>query len=345
ATITSGDYASLMIAFSSAFISIFAVKTIEKRFDFLKTGIIIGLVNACIVISIALMRELALQQIIASVRIAVAAGVINTIVVMGVFPILENMFSLTTKFKLFELSDLNAPIFKEMLIKAPGTYNHSILVANMAEAACKSINANSILARVGSYYHDIGKLENPQIFIENKNEQAYINLSPAEYSSKIIRHVNKGVVMARQMRLPHDVIRFIQEHHGDSKVTYFYHKALENAQKRKDKNGVNQEDYTYPGPKPQSRETAVVMLADAVEAASRSVTQPTEEKLSQMINSIIYDRLNQGHLEHSNLTMTDLNRIKASFLTLLTGIFHTRMEYPDTSEIQTLEKKVQGRKK
>jgi putative nucleotidyltransferase with HDIG domain len=340
-SINGGDHASMGLALSSLFLGIFSTRGLEKRTDFLKSGLMIGLVNALVVVFLGLMEKRTGQFIITNVQIATAAGLINAIGVVGLFPVFEHFFGLTTIFRLHELSDLNAPLFKKMLIRAPGTYNHSLMVANMAEAACKEIGADCLLARVGGYYHDIGKIENAQIYIENKsNPTASLDLSAQEYSRLIISHVEKGVELAKKNLIPEDIISFIREHHGDTMMTFFYHQALEKAQAAGSAESVHRSDFQYPGPKPHTRETAIVMLADAIEAASRSVQDPTYVKLETMVKKIVYNKLNEGDLEKSDLTMQDLTKIQRAFLRILNGIFHTRLEYPEKDEIKRLEEKV-----
>ncbi|MDA3900868.1 MAG: HDIG domain-containing protein [Spirochaetes bacterium] len=339
--LTGASFGDLAIAFNSVFLGIFTVKTIEKRVDFLKTGFLIGFANSVIILTLVFMNNIPQEQFFDNVQLSIVSGFVNCIAVMGIFPLFEHFFGITTQFKLFELTDLNAPIFKEMLIKAPGTYNHSILVANMAEAACKEIGANSLLTRVGSYYHDIGKLKNPHIFIENMSDKGAVNLSPHVYSKRIIGHVKEGVKLARENDIPQDIIDFIEQHHGDSVMTFFYHQALDIANKSKKKKiSVEKSDFSYSGPKPQTKETAIVMLADAIEAASRSLVKPTEEKLEQLVSKIVSSRLTEGTLDEADLTMNELSVIKNGFVSVLTGIFHTRMKYPDQKSIKSLEKKI-----
>ena len=338
-----GDHASMGLALSSVFLGIFGTRGLEKRTDFLKSGLVIGIVNALVVLFIGLMEKRSSQIIITNTEIAAAAGIVNAIGVVGLFPVFEHFFGLTTIFRLHELSDLNAPIFRKMLIRAPGTYNHSLMVANLAEAACREIGADFLLARVGGYYHDIGKIENAQIYIENKqNPTAAASYTPQEYSRIIISHVEKGIELAKKSNLPEDVIDFIREHHGDSMMTFFYHQALEKAQESGSAESVHRSDFQYPGPKPHSKETAIVMLADAIEAASRSVQDPTYVKLETMVKKIVYNKLNEGDLDKSDLTMQDLGKIQRAFLRILNGIFHTRLEYPEKEEIKRLEEKVKG---
>jgi hypothetical protein len=264
---------------------------------------------------------------------------------MGVLPLYENIFGITTRFRLLELSDLNAEIFKKMLVKAPGTYNHSIIVSNMAEAACKDIQAEHLLARVGAYYHDIGKIENYGIYIENKiTDPTAYKLTPHEYAASIISHVEKGEELAIKYKIPEAVLDFIREHHGRGLMTYFYHQALEEAASSKKHVSITKEQFQYPGPKPHSRETAVVMLADSIEAASRSLVEPTVLKLESLVKKIIFNKLNEGELDNSGLSMSDLTKIQNSFLRILNGIFHTRIEYPKAEDILRLEKKLKKKK-
>lgn len=334
---------TLIMSFSSAFMGAFMARDIEKRSGFLRSGVIIGFINAMIVVAFGLMGEFAAGDMAANIQLAIANGVISAILVLGFFPMYEAVFGVTTNFKLLELSDLNASIFRKLLIKAPGTYNHSLMVANMSEAACKEIGANHLLARVGGYYHDIGKLPDSGMYIENKitDPRAKV-VSPLEYSKLIISHVEKGVEKAKKDGLPEAVIDFIREHHGKSVMTYFYHQALEAVQSAEESERINKAEFQYPGPSPHSRETAIVMLADAVEAASRSLHEPTYEKIEGMVKKIVYNKLNDGELERSDLTMSELNSVQKAFLRILYGIFHTRIEYPSKSDIEDLENRIKS---
>ncbi|MBP9021928.1 MAG: HDIG domain-containing protein [Spirochaetes bacterium] len=337
--ISNGDNASTVIASVSLLISIFASKNIEKRTDFLNVGIGIAVVNSILSAAIGFIDDYSYQRILSNVKVSFISGLANTIAVMGLFPIFEHFFGATTRFRLLELMDLNSSIFKKMLIKAPGTYNHSIMVANLSEAAAKEINADHYLAKVGAFYHDIGKINDSAIYIENKKEGEKIEKEPLEYCRLIISHVEKGIRLAKELKLPDEVIDFIREHHGQSTMTFFYHQALEKASGESN-SFVNQSDFQYPGPKPRTRETALVMLADAIEAASRSVMEPSYTKLETLVKKIIHNKLNEGELENCDLTLKDINKIQKAFIRILAGIFHTRIEYPDKEDIRKLEKQV-----
>lgn len=340
-TLISGGYISTaIISFSTALVGVFVNEKVEMRTDFLRGGLIVGIINAFIVTSVALIQEIPVMNLafLKILGIASVSGFINSILVLGILPLYENIFGITTKFKLLELSDLNADIFKEMLMKAPGTYNHSMLVSTISEAACKEIGANHLLARVGAYYHDIGKIADAGMYIENRvTDPRAKQMSPLEYAQLIIAHVEKGVEMAEKNLLPESVIDFIRVHHGQTTMTFFYHQALESADARE---RIHKTDFQYPGPRPHSKETAIVMLADSIEAAARSMQNPTYEKLDGLVQKIIFNKLNEGELETSDLSMTELRRIQETFLSLLKGIFHSRIEYPEDYDLKKLEKRL-----
>ncbi len=337
-----GDFRVVIIAFSTAVVGVFVNSNVEKRTDFLMGGLLVGFVNVLVLLTLVLIEETPFMNGVRILHYAFFCGFINSILALGILPIYENIFGITTKFKLLELSDLNAEIFKKMLMKAPGTYNHSLIVSTMAEAACKDIHANNLLARVGSYYHDIGKIDDAGMYIENRiTDPRAEKMEPVEYSKLIIDHVRKGVEIAQYFKLPQSVVDFIQEHHGKSTMTYFYHQALEMAYDNGENAEIDKTNFQYPGPKPHSKETAIVMLADAIEAASRSLQEPTPVKLEGLVRKIIYNKLNDGELEYSDLSMTELNIVQKVFLRILNGIFHTRLEYPDKKTVEKLEEKVQ----
>ncbi|MFZ0390664.1 MAG: HDIG domain-containing metalloprotein [Calditrichia bacterium] len=242
---------------------------------------------------------------------------------IGIF---EKFFDVTTDITLLELSDLNHPLLKRLSVEAPGTFHHSIIVGNLAEAAAKEVGANSLLARVGCYYHDIGKMQRAEYFVENQTDamNKHDKLTPTMSSLILSKHVRAGMDMADEYGLPHAVKQFIPEHHGTNLMSFFYHKAKETM----DKKDINENDFRYPGPNPQSRETAIAMLADAVEAASRSLPNPNMQRITQLVDNIISQRFQEGQLEECDLTLRDLNKIKFAFIPILMGIHHLRIEYP-----------------
>ncbi len=248
-------------------------------------------------------------------------------------PIYEFLFGLTTDIRLLEIADSNHPLLKEMIIKAPGTYHHSLIVGNLAEAACEEIGANSLLARVAAYYHDIGKIENADYFSENqpRQESRHEKLTPTMSCLIIINHVKKGIELAKKYKLNKKIVDMIPQHHGTSVMHYFYQRALEEIE---DVEQIQEEVFRYPGPKPQSKEAAVILLADSVEAASRTITNPTAAKINQIVRMVINNKFIDGQLDECELTLKDLHKIADAFGKVLAGVFHTRI-----SDINKEEKK------
>ena len=227
-----------------------------------------------------------------------------------------------------DLSDLNNPLMRKMLLTASGTYNHSMMVASLAESACREIGANSLIARVGAYYHDIGKMDQPEYFVENQNggENKHNEINPSLSVSVIRSHVKKGVEKARAMRMPKQVVDIIGEHHGNSVIAYFYNEAH-----NKDPN-VNPEDFAYNGNPPSTRESAVVMLADTVEAACRTLDKPSVPRLDKFIQQLIEGKIEHHQLDNCDLTFKDLDTIRNSFVQILAGYYHSRIEYPEQKD-------------
>jgi len=265
----------------------------------------------------------------------IGSGILSAIFLVGTLPFWENVFGIVTPIKLIELSNPNHPLLKRLLREAPGTYHHSVIVANLAEHAAEAIGANGLLARVGAYYHDTGKLQRPFYFRENQlaGRNPHDKLNPDLSTSIIISHAKDGVDIAKKYRVPKVIQDFILQHHGTSPVVYFYHKA-----KSQDKgNRVQLDDFRYPGPKPQIREIAVVMMADTVEAAVRAMSEPSNGKVEALIRKLIKEKLEDGQLDECNLTLKDLNSIAAAFTEVMTGVFHERVEYPDVNLKETQE--------
>ena len=231
-----------------------------------------------------------------------------------------------------ELSDYNTPLLKELAKNAQGTFNHSLTMGNMVESAAEDIGANPLLVRVGALYHDIGKSKNPNAFVENQidNYNIHDQLTPLESAKTIIEHVPLGVEMAEDKNIPAEIIDFISTHHGTLTVSFFYEKAVENLGKE----NVNIEDYRYPGPKPSTKETALLMMADACESAVRAMTEPTPEKIENVVTNIINSRLKDGQLEESPLTFSGLTKIKRSFCNTLIALHHKRIRYPKQDELE-----------
>jgi putative nucleotidyltransferase with HDIG domain len=316
---------AFMFALASGIAGVFALRRAERRMDLIKGGFIIAGVNAITAIGILLLERMPLSNYPGFMFWSALNGMVCGMLVLGFLPLLEQLLNATTSFRLIELSDLNAPVLKRLLTVAPGTYSHSVMVANLAESACREIGANALLARVGAYYHDIGKIEQPEYFIENQTAyNKHDELAPRLSATVIRSHVKVGVEKARALGLPEEVIDIIAEHHGNSVISWFYNEAL----KREDQ--VNEDDFTYPGNPPRSKESAIVMLADTVEAATRTLKKPTMSKIEKFIQELFMDKFEQGQLAQSELTFRDLETIKNTFVKVLTGYYHSRIEYPKT---------------
>ena len=254
-------------------------------------------------------------------------GVVCGIAVVGLLPVFEYLFGRITNISLLELSDFNQPVLKRLMLEAPGTYHHSLIVGNLSEAACEAVGANALLARIGAYFHDIGKIEKSEYFSENQNlgVTKLEDLTPSMSKLIIINHVKEGEALSKRYRLNIKITDFILQHHGTSLVYYFYRRALENEEE--DKN-VSEEGFRYPGPKPKSKETAIVLLADSVEAATRSIKDPTPNRIEQEVHKIVNNKFIDGQLDECELTLKDLEKISGIFIRLLTSIYHARITYP-----------------
>lgn len=257
-----------------------------------------------------------------------ANAMLSMLLLFALSPFLEMAFRYTTRFRLMELMSLEQPLLQDLMVTVPGTYHHSLIVANMVEAGAKSIGANSLLCKVAALYHDIGKLSKPEYFIENQfgSRNRHDKLAPSMSALIITSHVKKGVELAEKHRLGQEIVDVLRQHHGTRVIRYFFQKAVNLGEKPRE------EDYSYPGPRPQSREAAIVMLADAVEASSRTLMDPTPARVRGHIDSIMKGIFAEGQLDESELTFKDLHKLSQSFHRILTGIFHQRIEYPDATK-------------
>ena len=312
---------------------------VRERGAIIKSGLAISLVNVGVLIAHTLIEQTPLDR---SVLFLLAAALINGlltgIIVSGLIPIFEMTFRYTTNVKLLELANLDRPILRELMVQAPGTYHHSVIVGAMVEAAAESIGANPLLAKVSAYYHDLGRMKKPLYFVENQSGgvNKHEKLAPSMSSLILISHVKDGVELARQHKLSSEITDIIQQHHGTSLIAYFYQKAKDG--RGADQAEINIEDFRYPGPKPQTREAGLVMLADAVEAASRSLAEPTPSRVQGMVQKIINNIFSDGQLDECELTLKDLHFIARSYNKILTGIFHRRIEYPEPASKEAVPK-------
>ena len=326
---------SYIFAMVSGVAAAYSLQDAEKRMDLVKAGLFIAAANIVSVVAILLWQHSPAVEYPSAVFWVAFNGVASGMLVLGALPPLEHALNSATTFRLIELSDLNAPILRRLFTTAPGTYSHSIMVASLAEAACQKIDANFLLARVGAYYHDLGKMENPEYFVENQTDHnRHDDIAPRLSATVIRSHVKLGVEKARQLGLPSQVIDIIGEHHGNSIITWFYDKALKQEDGNTKKAPVNTDDFRYMGSPPRSRESAVVMLADVTEAAVRTIEKPTAVKIEKFIQELFEQKQEHGQLAQSELTFMDLGVIKNAFVQVLMGYYHSRIEYPKTEEQQ-----------
>ncbi len=338
--VLTGVRLDVMVAMlAGGIVSIYSVLNVRRRRDFTKAGILIGLTNMVSIVAMGMINFISVNYIIQQGAWGLASGIISGFIVTALLPVFEVLFGITTNVSLLELSDLNQPVLKELVLKAPGTYHHSLVVGNLAESAAEAVGANSLLARVGGYFHDIGKLRMAPYFTENQahSEDKHENLSPTISSLIIINHVKEGSDLAKKYKLGSAINDIITQHHGDDIVQFFYHRALE--QNGQEKSQVQAEDFRYPGPKPQSKEAAIVMLADTVEAASRAMSAPTPAKIKAIVNRLINNKFIDGQLDGCDLTLKDIHTISTVFSHILNGIFHTRIEYPDIKQFTNEQNK------
>jgi len=312
----------------SIVIYLIALRKTSRISTFIYAGIIGGGIFSIATLLSNLSAKEALSSSLLNSIFSFTNFFISTIIAIGFVYILEHVFNEVTDIRLLELSDTKNPLLKELLLKASGTYQHSMMVANMASNAAEAIGANELLTKVGAYYHDIGKMIHPYYFTENQQmiPNIHNNLSPNLSKTVIINHIKDGVQLARQYKLPDEIIKFVATHHGRTVVSYFYHKAKEH-----DPN-LSKEDFRYPGPLPESKETAILMLADAIEAASHSIEEMDYGKIEDLANSIIQDRVTDGQLDQSEITFSELKIIKESFVKNLISLYHKREKYPDGKE-------------
>lgn len=317
----------IILAIVSVIVGATFLKKMQQRNDIVYSCIYIAILNGVMTLSISALVTSNLKEILLDTAFILVGSLLSGILSTGLLPFFESMFDIVTNVKLLELSNPNNPLLKKLLMEAPGTYHHSVIVANLAEVATEAVGGNALLARIGAYYHDIGKTKKPYFFKENQlgKENPHDDITPELSKLLIISHVKDGLELAREYKLPKVIQDFIPTHHGKTLVKYFYLTAKNNAENPDD---IKEEDYMYPGPKPKTKEQCILMLADSVEAAVRSISNPTKEKIENMVDNIVKDKLSSGQLDDSQLTISDVKKIKKCFLKTLNGIYHERIEYP-----------------
>ncbi|MDE2180379.1 MAG: HDIG domain-containing protein [candidate division NC10 bacterium] len=311
----------------SSLAAIFALVGQKDRAILLKAGVAVGLANLYSILAWSLLSG-STEQLGFHLLCGLAGGLFVAILSLGLLPLFEYLFEVATDFRLVELCNLNHPLLKEMILKAPGTYHHSIMVGTLAEAAAEAIGANTMLCRVGAYYHDVGKITKPSYFVENQRnvKSRHEKLGPNLSNLVIMSHVKAGMELGRAYGLPPAVLEMIPQHHGTRLTLFFYHKAK--GAEEGDQGEVQEEQFRYPGPKPQTKEAAILMLADAVEAASRTLTERTPGRFQALVAKIVNAVFADGQLRECELTFSELRLIEESFVRILCGTYHRRVEYP-----------------
>jgi putative nucleotidyltransferase with HDIG domain len=322
-----------------SFAAMFSIHRASQRSTILKAGIMVSLFGSLSVLTILLMSEqLERVAFIYSIGFAFASGLITAILVIGLMPFFEVTFGILSALKLVELSNPNHPLLRKLLTETPGTYHHSVMVGNLSEAAAEAIGADGLLCRVGSFYHDIGKTKRPNYFIENQNnmENPHDTIDPKLSKSIIVAHARDGVEMLKGYNIPKPLRDIAEQHHGTTSLKFFYYKALKQAEEQGVEPAFTEDDFRYPGPKAQSKEAAVVGISDCVEAAVRSLRNPTVEQVEAMINKIIKSRLDDNQFNECDLTLKELDKVAQSLKESVIGIFHSRIEYPE--DVKTKER-------
>jgi len=322
------DFSSVLpiLLISGSLVSIINVKKIRNRSKFVSIGVKVTFVMIMINIIFVMLGYCELKNIEMNIWYSMLNGFISVLVILALLPLLETLFSKTTNIKLIELADFNNPILKRLMLEAPGTYHHSLMTASIAEQAADAIGENSLLARVCSYYHDIGKLKNPEYFIENQNrsKNPHDELSPSMSGLVLVSHVKDGVAFAKQYKLDKVIIDAIRQHHGTSLIQYFYFKAIE---QNKD---IDERDFRYPGEKPTTKVSAILMVADSIEAISRTLKDTSAGKLKEVVEKVINNKFTDGQFSDCPITLKDLVKISESMTTTLCGMYHARIEYKNS---------------
>ena len=323
ASLTAEPFKAWLIFIAASISAILLINGARKRTTVIWAGALAGIIQ---LITLILLEHFLINKP-DRYLVILMSGLVSGIIVLGVLPVFEYILQRVTNISLLELADLHHPVLQRMILEAPGTYHHSLIVGNLADTACTTIGANSLLARIGAYYHDIGKLAKPEYFIENQNIKINMHdaLSPTMSKLIIMNHVKEGLELAKKYKLSPILWDFILQHHGSSLVYYFYRRAIEDKEEDQE---VTEEGFRYPGPKPSTKETAIVLLADSVEAATRTLKDPTPTKIEETVHKVINNKFIDGQLDDCDLTLKDIEKISSVFIKILCGIYHSRANYP-----------------
>ncbi len=334
------SFSVFMYTFIGNIIASYLSGKCENRNTILKAGLYAAFITSFIAVLFNVYSGHTLANLPLKIVFILLNGIGSSFIAFGLLPVIEQVFDYTTDIKLLEIANFEHPLLEEMMVKAPGTYHHSIVVGNLSKAAAESIGAHPLLARVSAYYHDIGKIKMPHYFIENRKdfEDAHKSLSPNMSALIILSHIKEGVELSEQYRLGNKIVDIIKEHHGTRLVSFFYNRAKE--MEDPSLHVIEEKDFRYAGPKPQTKEAGIVMLADAVEASSRILDEPTPKRIESHVQNVIENIFLDGQLDECELTLKDLHAIQKSFTSILIGIFHQRIEYPERVEHDSANKKL-----
>lgn len=338
--LTGGDFTFLLISLLSGFTAVYFTQNVRKRADLIKAGLAVGSLNLLCAIVLGLVHGGSFEGLTKQALFGVGAGIATALVVSAILPLVEGAFQITTTISWLELADLNHPLLQQMTMEAPGTYHHSLLVANIVESGAKAIGLDATACRVMAYFHDVGKIIKPEYFTENipPGASPHENLSPTMSALIIIAHVKEGIDLAIKYRLKKQVIDAIQQHHGDSVVTYFHQRALQQQRdareggkimnmREEDVPDVSENSFRYPGPRPQSKEIALLSIADAVEAASRSLEKPTAQRIEDLVNEIVEHKIVDHQLDECHLTLNEIRAASEAMAVTVKNMMHTRIAY------------------
>ena len=316
-----------LLAISNALMGTVLLKKLHQRNEILLSTLYIGFVNVVLTFSVGLLISSSVEDVFKKSLFAFSASILSGILTIGFLPFFENVFDIVTNTKLLELSNPNNPLLKRILIEAPGTYHHSILVGNLAEYATEAVGGNALFSRVCSYYHDAGKIKRPYFFKENQleNDNPHDKITPNLSTLIITSHVKDGIELAKEYKIPQSIIDVLEQHHGTSLVQYFYLSVKNNSL---NPSSIDENEFRYKGPIPETKEAGIIMLADAAEAAVRSLNEISKDKIEEKVNYIIKSRLEDGQLNNCDLTLRDIEKIREAFLKVFNGIYHSRIEYP-----------------
>jgi len=321
------DLRAVAAALIGGMVGVYSVTKMSHGYSLARAGIWIALINFLVIGSTGLIQQFNGREVLFQGMLGAISGIASAVITTGLLPYLEHAFNITTPIKLLDLAKPNHPLLQRLLLDAPGTYHHSVLVGNLAETAAVSVGADPVVVRVGAYYHDIGKIKRPYFFIENQAgcDNPHDKISPSLSTLIVTSHIKDGLDLCKEYKLPQVIVDIVQQHHGTTLASYFYKRATETEHGE----CVIESDFRYEGPTPQTKETALIMLADSCEAAVRSISKPNINRIEATVRKIIRERLQDGQLDDCNLTLRDLKAIGDVYIRLLSSMFHSRIEYPE----------------